>query len=134
MQKITLDFTFATEVVLAAVARVTLLIGSDGVGFGSIFVVLTGLESTFTVLVSGLEILPPKTYINDFKEILKKKQHPTYLPPAKRSLGQGNVFTRVCHFVHGGVGGSLYDVTSCLAPCSFWRGEGGSVRETPPIR
>ena len=75
VQNITLDFTFASEVVLAAVERVTLLVGSDGVGFGSIFVVLTGLASTFIVLVSGLEILlvlvPPKTYIIDFKDILK---------------------------------------------------------------
>ena len=49
----------------------------------------------------------------------------------KPSLGQGNVFTNVCHVVHRGEG-SLYDVTSCLAawshvprrflslvPCSF---------------
>ena len=35
----------------------------------------------------------------------------------KRSLGQGTVFTHVCHFTRWG---SLYDVTSCLdAPCSF---------------
>ena len=53
------------------------------------------------------------------------------LPPA--NLGQGNVFTHVCHSVHGS---GLYDVTSCLAtwchvpsrgslsliPCSFQRG------------
>ena len=42
----------------------------------------------------------------------------------KRSLEKGNVLTRVCHSVHGG-GGSLYDVSSCLAPlvpCSFGGG------------
>ena len=33
----------------------------------------------------------------------------------KRSLGQGNVFAPVCHSVQGG---SLYDVTSCLAAWS----------------
>ena len=43
----------------------------------------------------------------------------------KRSLGQGNVFTRMCHSVHGGRG-SLYDVTSCLAAWSHVL-SGGSV-------
>ena len=36
----------------------------------------------------------------------------------KRSLVQGNVFTHVCHAVHRGPGGSLYDVTSCLTAWS----------------
>ena len=35
----------------------------------------------------------------------------------KRSLGQGNVFTHVCHSVHEGRE-SMYDVTSCLAAWS----------------
>ena len=43
----------------------------------------------------------------------------------KRSLGQGNVFTRMCHSVHGGRG-SLYDATSCLAVWSHVL-SGGSV-------
>ena len=34
--------------------------------------------------------------------IADKLQHWTYLPPATK-LGQGNVFTPVCHSVHGGV-------------------------------
>ena len=36
---------------------------------------------------------------------------------SKRSVGQGNVFTHVCHSVYSGRG-SLYDVTSCLAAWS----------------
>ena len=40
----------------------------------------------------------------------------------KQSLGQGNDFTRVCHSVHGG---SLYDVTSCLAARSHVPSRGG---------
>ena len=63
----------------------------------------------------------------------------------KLSLGQGNVFTGVCQLFCSG-GGSLYDVTSCLAdwshvpsgslslvPCSF-QGVGVSVREGRAVR
>ena len=44
----------------------------------------------------------------------------------KRSLGKGNVFTRMCHSVHGR---SLYGVTSCLSlvPCPF-QGRSPSVK------
>ena len=36
---------------------------------------------------------------------------PRIFTARKRSLGQGNIFTNVCHSVHGG--GGCYDVTSC---------------------
>ena len=36
---------------------------------------------------------------------------PTLLPPANEVLGQGNVFTRVCHSVHQG-GGGLHQLGS----------------------
>ena len=49
------------------------------------------------------------------------------LPPAKRSLGQGNVFTRMSHSAEGG-----------LPPGGSASGEGGfclqGVGQTPPTR
>ena len=43
----------------------------------------------------------------------------------KRSLGEGNVFTRVCHSFQGRR--SLYDITSCLADWSYVPSRGVSV-------
>ena len=58
-----------------------------------------------------------------------------FITACKRSLGQGNVFTHVCHPVHGG---SLYDVTSCLTARSYVPSGGSlsrdiSVRKPPGI-
>ena len=36
-----------------------------------------------------------------------------FVTARKRSLGQGNAFTRICQSVRGGGKESLYDVTSC---------------------
>ena len=56
--------------------------------------------------------------------------HPLPLGPIftadKQSLGQGNVFTRVCYSVHRGKG-PLYDVTPCLAAWSHAPSRGVSV-------
>ena len=45
-----------------------------------------------------------------------------FITVSKLSLERGNVFTRVCHSVHGGGGGvggvSVYGVTACLADWS----------------
>ena len=58
-------------------------------------------------------------------------QSPHLITARKRSLVQGNVFIRMCHSVQGG---SLYDVTSCLAawshvPSGGSLSRGASVQE-----
>ena len=53
----------------------------------------------------------------------------------KRSLGEGNVFNRICHSVEGGAGG-LYDVTSSVSGPTFLPGvlcPGGLCQADPRI-
>ena len=48
------------------------------------------------------------TVVTVFKLILQNLHFPEHIITArKRSLGQGNVFTPVCHSVHGGWGGGV---------------------------
>ena len=68
--------------------------------------------------------------MNNFNSIVNIKDLITKVITArKRSLGQGNVFTHVCHSVQGG---SLYDVSSCLDVwCHVPSGVGGSLSLVP---
>ena len=70
----------------------------------------------FTCSIHFLTIY--QKYIHIFNSLLNKDNFFSISTARKRSLGQGNVFTPVCHSVHSG--GILYDVNSCLA-------EGGSL-------
>ena len=89
-----------------------------------ICIVTFGL-SAFQTIVAYLEFLLPTFGMHS-------RPNSGIFTARKRSSGKGNVFAPVCHSVHRG--GSLYDVTSCLAawsevpsggslslvPCSFW--------------
>ena len=81
--------------------------------------------------------------------ILKNKYcHPLFITARKRSLGYGNVFRSVCHYVHGGVSLCMMSLLVWLAGPMFllgglclwchvpskWRAsvQGRLCRENPP--
>ena len=60
------------------------------------------------------------TYINGREHLVKFS---LMITSRKRSLGQSNVFTHVCHSVHReGVPVWRHFLSGCLVPCSFWGG------------